>query len=76
MHLPMAKRSSVISSYGESKPSFRSEHGRNVRYEDVSEEPYHHHTDSTEWVSEAGNPDHAKVKRRLAKFAPRINTRD
>lgn len=68
---PTAKRSPVISSYGEGNTAIRTERWRYIRYEDGSEELYDHKVDSDEWTNQAGNPKHAKLKKRLSSFIPK-----
>ena len=68
---PTAKRSPAISIYGEGNTSIRSEDWRYIRYEDGSEELYQHNKDPNEWSNLAGNPEHEKIKKRLAKFLPK-----
>ena len=64
-------RPPVISSYGEGNTSIRTQHWRYIRYEDGSEELYDHRVDPNEWTNQAENPEHAKVKKRMAKLIPR-----
>ncbi len=64
-------RPPVISSYGEGNTSIRTEHWRYIRYEDGSEELYDHRVDPNEWTNQAGNPEHAKLKARMAQMIPR-----
>ncbi|NRB75389.1 MAG: hypothetical protein HRU46_13590, partial [Verrucomicrobiales bacterium] len=57
--------------YGEANTSIRSRDWRYIRYEDGSEELYHHQEDPNEWTNEADNPEHALVKKELSKFIPK-----
>ncbi len=68
---PKAKRSPVISSYGEGNTSIRTERWRYIRYEDGSEELYDHKVDVNEWTNQAGNPKHAGLRKKLAAFIPK-----
>ncbi|HIF00609.1 MAG TPA: hypothetical protein EYQ63_27300 [Fuerstia sp.] len=67
---PSLKRSPVISSYGEGNTTIRTERWRYIRYEDGSEELYDHKVDPDEWTNQAGNPQHAILKQKLAAFIP------
>jgi uncharacterized sulfatase len=67
---PKAPRDPAVSFYGEANTSIRSNDWRYIRYEDGSEELYHHRDDPNEWVNEADNPDHARIKKRLSRFIP------
>lgn len=65
-----AERAPAISIYGEANTSIRSKDWRYIRYEDGSEELYHHKRDPNEWVNEADNSEHASIKEKLSKFIP------
>jgi arylsulfatase A-like enzyme len=67
---PDAERDPAISIYGEANTSIRSKDWRYIRYEDGSEELYHHSKDPNEWTNEADNPEHASIKKDLSKFIP------
>lgn len=67
---PETPRAPAISTYGENNFSIRDANWRYIHYEDGSEELYHHHYDPNEWVNLASDPEHAKVKERLAMFIP------
>lgn len=67
---PKAERDPAVSFYGEANTSIRSRDWRYIRYEDGSEELYHHKTDPNEWTNEADNPEYAAVKKELSKFIP------
>jgi arylsulfatase A-like enzyme len=68
---PKAERAPAVSFYGEANTSIRSRDWRYIRYEDGSEELYHHKTDPNEWTNEADNPEHASIKKELSKFIPK-----
>jgi arylsulfatase A-like enzyme len=68
---PAAKRSPVVSSYGEGNTAIRTERWRYIRYEDGSEELYDHKVDPDEWTNQADNPEHATLKKKLAAFIPK-----
>ncbi len=68
---PNAKRTPVISSYGEGNTSIRTERWRYIRYEDGSEELYDHTVDVNEWTNQAKNPKHTRLKKKLASFIPK-----
>ncbi len=46
---------------------------RYIRYADGSEELYNEKNDPHEWTNLASKPEHAKVKKDLAKFLPKVN---
>ena len=71
LHDPKAGRAPAVSFYGEANTSIRSRDWRYIRYEDGSEELYHHKTDPNEWTNEADNPEHASIKKQLSKFIPK-----
>lgn len=68
---PTARRDPAISIYGEANTSIRSRDWRYIRYEDGSEELYHHRKDPNEWTNQADNPKHAGIKEALSKFIPK-----
>lgn len=68
---PKAERAPAVSFYGEANTSIRSRDWRYIRYEDGSEELYHHQEDPNEWTNEADNPEHASIKKELSKFIPK-----
>lgn len=68
---PRAERDPAVSLYGEANTSIRSKDWRYIRYEDGSEELYHHKEDPNEWTNEADNPEHASIKKGLSKFIPK-----
>jgi arylsulfatase A-like enzyme len=68
---PTVARSPAISSYGEGNTAIRTERWRYIRYEDGSEELYDHRTDPDEWINQAGNPEHAETKKKLAGYIPK-----
>ena len=63
-------RPPAISSYGEGNTSIRTQHWRYIHYEDGSEELYDHRVDPDEWVNQASNPKHSKLKKQLSKLIP------
>ncbi|MEM9283589.1 MAG: sulfatase [Verrucomicrobiota bacterium] len=67
---PESTRDPAVSMYGEDNFSIRDRSWRYIRYEDGSEELYHHEDDPYEWTNLAENPEHAEVKKRLAEFIP------
>ena len=67
---PNRRRPPVISSYGEGNTSIRTEHWRYIRYEDGSEELYDHRIDPHEWMNQANDPNHSKLKKQLSKLIP------
>ena len=67
---PNSQRDPAISIYGEANTSIRSKDWRYIRYEDGSEELYHHNDDPNEWTNEADNPEHASIKKELSRFIP------
>ena len=71
LHDPKAERAPAVSFYGEANTSIRSRDWRYIRYEDGSEELYHHQKDPNEWTNEADNPEHASIKKDLSKFIPK-----
>ncbi len=68
---PQAKRSPVISSYGDGNTAIRTKRWRYIRYEDGSEELYDHDVDPNEWTNLAINPEYDATKKRLATFIPK-----
>ena len=68
---PNAARDPAISIYGENNTSIRSKDWRYIRYEDGSEELYHHNNDPNEWTNEADSPEHTAIKKQLSKFIPK-----
>ncbi|MEM7146588.1 MAG: sulfatase [Verrucomicrobiota bacterium] len=68
---PASKRPPAISSYGDGNTAIRTERWRYIRYEDGSEELYDHKVDPNEWINQSNNPEHAKLKEKLAAFIPK-----
>jgi arylsulfatase A-like enzyme len=71
LHAPDANRGPAISSYGDGNTSIRTKRWRYIRYEDGSEELYHHKDAPNEWSNLAEDPKYTEVKERLAKFIPK-----
>ena len=59
-----------VTTHGRGNHGVRDGHWRYIRYADGTEELYDHRDDPNEWTNLADNPDHAQVKRRLAKALP------
>ena len=59
-----------VTTHGRGNHGVRDGHWRYIRYADGTEELYDHRDDPNEWTNLADNPDHAQVKRRLAKTLP------
>ncbi len=66
----------VITTHGFKNHSVRSERWRYIRYSDGTEELYDHENDPMEWTNLAGDPQYAEVKRRLAKWLPKVNAEE
>jgi len=66
----------VITSYGFQNHAVRSERYRYIRYSDGTEELYDHETDPMEWTNLAGEAKYAEVKKQLAAWLPKVNTKE
>jgi arylsulfatase A-like enzyme len=60
----------LTSSYYENH-AIRTKHWRYIRYKDGAEELYDHRKDSDEFTNLANHPEHAEIKRSLAKWLPK-----
>ncbi len=60
----------VVTTFGEGNYSIRDRHWRWIRYSDGSEELYDCKNDPHEWKNLTADPNHAPVKKRLAKWLP------
>jgi choline-sulfatase len=60
----------AITTHNPGNNTVRSERWRYIRYADGSEELYDHSTDPNEWTNLAAKPEHAGVKKNLAKWIP------
>jgi len=80
--LPLLKNSKAkwdrpaLTTHGRNNHSLRSERFRYIRYSDGTEELYDHNKDVLEWNNLANNPKYAGVKKRLAKWLPKLNAPD
>lgn len=63
------RRRPAITQYQPGQCAVRGDRYRYIRYADGSEELYDHRSDPHEWVNLAGNPDHARAKAELARWA-------
>ncbi|MEE9602858.1 MAG: sulfatase, partial [Thermoguttaceae bacterium] len=63
----------VVTTHGRNNHSVRSERWRYIRYSDGSEELYDHDNDPMEWTNLAADAKLAAVRRRLAKWLPKVN---
>lgn len=66
----------ALSTFGRNNHSVRTERWRYIRYKDGSEELYDHDADELEWHNLASKPEHAELKRELAKWFPTKNAED
>ncbi len=66
-----AKRNPVVSTFERGNHSVRDERWRYIRYHDGGEELYDRRADPNEWRNVAGHPEHAAVKRDLARWIPK-----
>jgi len=62
---PHAKREAAFLSYGPENTVVQTEDYRYIRYEDASEELYHHRKDPHEWNNLSSQPELAKLKEKL-----------
>lgn len=60
----------TLTTYQRGNHSVRSERWRYTRYHDGTEELYDHAADPLEWRNLAGKPEHAAVKKELARWMP------
>jgi len=63
----------ALTTHGRNNHSLRTERWRYIRYSDGTEELYDHDKDAVEWNNLASDPQHADVKRRLARWLPTKN---
>ena len=61
----------AITTHGRGNHSVRTETHRYIRYANGEEELYDHRDDPYEWKNLAGNPEHAGLKKTLAKWLPK-----
>lgn len=64
----------VITTENLNSHAVRSERWRYIRYADGTEELYDHRVDPNEWTNVAANPKNARIKAKLAKWFPKLNT--
>ncbi|RME89602.1 MAG: DUF4976 domain-containing protein, partial [Verrucomicrobia bacterium] len=64
----------AITTHGPNNHAVRTERWRYIRYADGSEELYDMTADPNEWTNLASLPEYRPVKRRLARWLPRVNT--
>ena len=60
----------ALTTYERGNHSVRTERWRYIRYQDGSEELYDHAADELEWTNLAERPEHASVKKELARWLP------
>jgi arylsulfatase A-like enzyme len=63
----------AITTYRQNNHAIRSEHYRYIRYSDGAEELYDHRKDPNEWNNLAANPESAEVKKKHARWLPKVN---
>lgn len=63
----------AITTYGRNNHAIRNKDYRYIRYEDGSEELYHHINDENEWHNVAEKREYQEVKRNLRKYLPKVN---
>jgi len=63
----------ALTTHGRNNHSLRSQRWRYIRYSDGTEELYDHDRDELEWNNLANDPKYAGVKKRLAKWLPKLN---
>ena len=66
----------ALTTHGRNNHAVRSQRWRYVRYADGSEELYDHDADPMEWKNLASNPEHKAVKKKLARWMPKVNVPD
>ncbi|MFN3322477.1 MAG: sulfatase [Bryobacteraceae bacterium] len=66
----------ALTTFNRNNHSVRSERWRYTRYDDGTEELYDHQSDPMEWNNLASKPEHAAVKRDLARWIPKVNAPD
>ena len=66
----------AITTLGLNNHAIRTERWRYIRYADGAEELYDHASDPNEWRNLAGDPQHADLKARLARWLPKTNVPD
>ncbi len=63
----------AVTTYGPNNHAVRTERYRYIRYEDGSEELYHHEEDQNEWKNLAEDPAYKDIKIRLASHLPKVD---
>ena len=63
----------ALTTFGRNNHALRTPQWRYIRYGDGSEELYDHQTDPNEWTNLADKPQHAGLKKELAKWFPKKN---
>jgi arylsulfatase A-like enzyme len=66
----------AVTTYMENNHAVRTEKWRYIRYHDGTEELYDHTKDPLEWTNLASRPEHAAVKKELARALPKVNAPD
>jgi arylsulfatase A-like enzyme len=66
----------VVTTHGRNNHAVRSERYRYIRYSDGTEELYDHENDPMEWTNLAADPQHAEVKKELARWLPKVNVEE
>lgn len=56
--------------------SLRTKRWRYIRYQDGTEELYDHDADEMEWTNLASKGEHAELKKKLARWLPKVNAPD
>ncbi len=60
----------ALTTYGRGEHGVRCDRWRYIRYHDGTEELYDHASDPMEWMNVAGKPEHAKLKKEMARSMP------
>jgi len=66
----------ALTTHGRNNHSVRTERWRYIRYRDGTEELYDHLNDPLEWNNLADKPESAQVKKKLARWLPKVNAED